>query len=197
MKTAYQGNMEKCAIAKGGNFSISPKVSYEIGNMLRGKNSLKAVAFLERVISMEEAVPYKRFNSDVGHRKGNMASGRYPIKAAKVFLALLKSAISNAIDKGLNEEALKVIHVCANKGAGQWHYGRQRRRQMKSTNLEIVVMETEAPKKTVKKTDVKAEPKVEAKPKTETKKEDVEAKPKETTTEKDAEKTEKASESKK
>ncbi len=164
MTTAYQENMDKCAIAKGSNLPISTKVSYEIGNAIRNKDVKKVIAFLERVGNYEEAVPYKRFNSDVGHKPGKMASGRYPLKAAEKFLAVIKNAVANAKDKGLNEETLQLVHVCANQGSSNWHYGRQRRRQMKSTNLEIVVKEVSAAKPAKAKAKAKVETKVDAKP---------------------------------
>ena len=74
--------MSKTARAVGANLPISTKVCYEIANAIRGRNVNKAIAFLERVVNMKEAVPYKRYNGDVGHKPGKMAAGRYPIKAA-------------------------------------------------------------------------------------------------------------------
>lgn len=47
------------------------------------------------VINQKKAVPYKRFNKDVGHKKG-IGPGRYPIKASGVILSLVKLAESNA-----------------------------------------------------------------------------------------------------
>jgi large subunit ribosomal protein L22 len=160
--TSYQGTTENIARANGIGLPISTKVSYEIANVIRGKTAAKAVAFLQNVIAMDVAVPYKRFNADVGHKPGHMAAGRYPIKASTNFLKVLNGAISNAKDKGLDESALRVVHVASNQGPAQWHYGRQRRRQMKSTHLEIVVAQVSAPAKPkVKKAPA---PKVEAKP---------------------------------
>lgn len=201
MATSYQGNMEKCAVAKGNNLSISWKASYEIANAIRNKDVKKVIAFLERVIVKKQAVPYKRFNSDVGHRPGKMASGRYPIEAATKILAVVKNAVSNAKDKGLDDSSLELVHVSTCQGPGQWHYGRQRRRKMKSTHIDVVVKEVasskpakkevkkaEAKPKTEAKTEVKAEvksevkaekPKVEAKA-AESKDEKVEAKVEET-----------------
>ena len=49
----------------------------------------------------------------------------------------------NAQNKGLDTEALFISEIIANKGSSQWRYGRQRRRQMKRTNLKIVVEELE------------------------------------------------------
>ncbi len=144
MVTAYQGSMDNCALAKGVNLSMSWKVGYEIANQIRGKEIKKAIALLERVIEKKEAVPYKRYNSDVGHKPGNIAAGRYPAKASTFILKVLKSAVGNAIDKGLNEESLVLIHIAVSKGSSQWHYGRKTRRQFKSANLDIVLKEVAA-----------------------------------------------------
>lgn len=151
MKTSYQGKAEKCARAMGTNMPISHKVSYEIANALRGKDVDKAIRYLEDVIAMKRAIPFKRYNRDVGHKPGKMGAGRYPIKASKHFLHVLKGAKSNAADKALNVDSLVIVHIAASKGAGQWHYGRQRRRQMKATNLDIVVEEVENKKPAAKK----------------------------------------------
>jgi large subunit ribosomal protein L22 len=161
--TSYQGTTENTARANGISLPISTKVSYEIANVIRGKTTAKAVAFLENVITMDVAVPYKRFNSDVGHKPGNMAAGRYPIKASQNFLKVLKGAISNAVDKGLEESSLRVVHLCTNQGPAQWHYGRQRRRKMKSTHIEIVVAQVAAPSKKAP-AKAKVAPVTEAKP---------------------------------
>lgn len=173
MTTAYQGNMEKTATAKGKDLHMSWKVSYEIGNAIRNKPVVKAIAFLERVTEMKEAVPYKRYNFDVGHKPGKIAAGRYPLKAANYFLAVIKNAVSNAVNKGLNEEDLVLVHVATGKGSSSWHHGRQRRRKVKLTNLDVVVKEVSAPKKAAtkaapKKEVVKEAPKKEA-PKAEAK----------------------------
>lgn len=176
MKTSYQGNVEKCAFARALNLPISTKVSYEIGNAIRGKSVEKVIAFLDRVMDQKEAVPFKRFNSDVGHKPGKIGPGRYPIKSVEYFKKLVLSAKANAIDKGLNDAALKVVHVAANTGVGQWRHGRQRRRQMKATHLEIAVAEgsvvkakpkvakKDALKVEAKKEDVKVDTKAESKP---------------------------------
>jgi len=148
--TSYQGTTENIARANGLGLPISTKVAYELANVIRGKTATKAVSYLENVIAMDVAVPYKRFNADIGHKPGHIAAGRYPVKAATNFLKVLKGAISNAIDKGLDESVLRIVHISANRGPAQWHYGRQRRRQMKSTHLEIVVAQIVAPKKSVK-----------------------------------------------
>lgn len=142
IETTYQGKMDKAARAAGVNLPISRKASYEIANVLRGMKAATAMAFLHDVVEKKRPVPYKRFNHKVAHKRG-MAAGRYPTKAAEKFLYVLNGAVKNAQDKGLNTDQLFIVHVAAQQGEGQWHYGRQRRRQMKATHLEIIVQEGE------------------------------------------------------
>jgi len=89
---------------------ISTKHVVEIARCLRGKELKKAMAFLERVIEGKQAVPFKRYNRDTPHRKG-MGPGRYPKKASSYMLKLLKDALNNAIQKGMNPEKLFIKRI--------------------------------------------------------------------------------------
>ncbi|MFH1506421.1 MAG: 50S ribosomal protein L22 [archaeon] len=157
---SFQGLKENMARAVARDIPISRKVGIEISNHLRGRSTERAKIILENVIALKEAIPYKRFTNGVGHRKGNMASGRYPIKAATEFLKLIKMAETNAQDKGLALD-LNIIHLSTQKAAQQFHYGRQRRRLVKKAHVELVVQEKEgakrepAKKKAEKKENVK------------------------------------------
>ena len=138
------------------DISISRKSGIEISKYLRGRTTKRAKTILEQVIALKEPVPYTRFTNGLGHRKGHMASGRYPIKAAKEFLSLIKTAENNAQNKGLSSE-LRIIHLSTQKASQQFHYGRQRRRLMKRAHVEIVVEEKEGAKRSAKKKEVKKE----------------------------------------
>ena len=108
---------------------------------------------LEKVINKEQAVPYRRYNKNVGHKKGRIAAGRFPIKASKHFLMLLKSVEANAQNKGLDVNSLIIKQAIANKASRQFHQGRQRRIELKRTHINIVVEEKieENKKNTIKK----------------------------------------------
>lgn len=143
--------------AYGRSLSISTKSSVNICSHIRGWRASRAVAFLDDVALGKQAVPFRRFTDGVGHRKGKMAAGRYPNKASKAIAAVIRSAISNAANKGLDED-LKIIHICAHKAATPFHQGRQRRRAMKRTHIEVVLKEIvhkEKPKKLPKKPEAK------------------------------------------
>jgi len=120
---------------------ISTKQSVEVARFVRGKNLKKIKFLLSQVLQKKIAIPYKRYNRDTPHRRGKIASGRYPEKTTNHFLVLLNSLEANAENKGLNVEELIVSEVIANKAASQWHYGRMRRRMMKKTNIRMKAIE--------------------------------------------------------
>lgn len=140
--------MEKENIVKvyGTNLPISTKVSIEICNYIRNKKLEKAKVMLQRVLDKKEAIPFKRYNMDIGHKPGRIAAGRYPHKASKVFLDLINSLEKNAENKGFNSELLKINFAVANKGPKQWHYGRKRRIKAKRTHIELRAIEFEEKK---------------------------------------------------
>ena len=120
------------------NLRISMKESYEVCNLIRNKTAEKAKSILNDVINMKSAVPYKRYLRDTPHRAGNMAAGRYPIKACTEILKLIKSAEANAQNKGLSQNLI-ISHISAHKGSKQFHFGSKRRTLMKNTHIDLVV----------------------------------------------------------
>jgi large subunit ribosomal protein L22 len=148
------------AIAKARSLPVSTKHCIVISDFIRNKTLEKARDYLESVTTKKKAIPFKRFNNNMGHKPG-MAAGRYPIKAVAEFLKLFKNVEANAQDKGLNTEGLKITKIVANKAAIPLTGGR-RRIATKRTHLEIEVTESEV-KKAVKKTVKKEEPVVEKK----------------------------------
>ncbi len=143
-KYAFNKFDEHSVRAQGINLDISLKTAVNICNKVRGLNAEKALAFLDRVLQKKEPVPFTRFTDGVGHRKG-MASGRYPQKATIAISKVILSAITNAANQGFAEE-LKIVHINAQKAGSPLHQGRQRRRVMKRTNIEVVLKESEVKK---------------------------------------------------
>jgi large subunit ribosomal protein L22 len=143
-------NKENMARVSGKSLPISFKQAIEICNFLRNKRLSFAKESLQEVIEHKKAIPMKRFNKNVGHKKG-ISSGRYPEKASSEILNLIFSVESNAQFNGLNTSRLVISHIVANKGSKAVHYGRKRRRQAKRTNLEIIVEERAEKKKTPQK----------------------------------------------
>ena len=149
--------------------AISTKHSIEISNMIRGLPLSKAKHMLTEVVAMKKPVPFKRFNDNVGHRRG-IGPGRYPIKAASKILQLLNTVEANAQVKSLDTEILEIKHICAHLASRPMRYGRHRGRVSKRTHVEVVVQESpklkeKKPKKqkTVEKKEVKEQPKTEEK----------------------------------
>jgi len=142
---------KKTAKVVGKNLSISRKQSVEVCRFIKNKTTTKAKAQLQQVLKKKLAIPFKKFNQDLPHKPG-MAAGRYPLKTSQEFVNLLNSLESNAEHKNLTTN-LKIIYASANQGNSQFHHGRQRRRKMKRTHIEIRAEEKEEPKKpsTVKK----------------------------------------------
>ncbi len=144
---AFQDFKENMARAVGTRLRISTKQSVEISKYIKGRSVTSAKALLQEVIKMKRAIPFTRFNRDMGHKPGKIAAGRYPIKASAEFLQLINSVEHNARSKGLNTTNLIIRHAMAQKAGNVPHYGRQGRRNMKYTHVEIVVEEGKADKK--------------------------------------------------
>lgn len=173
-KYSYQKENASTAKAYGRDLPISTKASINICKAIRGKKVEKAENILADVLTFKRPIAFTRFTDGVGHRRGAFASGRYPKKAVREILSVLLSAKANAANLGLSED-LVVAHVCAHKAASPLHQGRQRRRAMKRTHVEIVLAEVaestakkapakkaKAPVKTVTKEQSKPSPKEDA-----------------------------------
>ena len=140
MKYAYDiGEEKEVAKAYGRSLPISVKTGAEICSKLRGKKVKKAKDFLEKVIAMKVPVEMSRFNKDRGHKPGK-GPARYPVKATGEILNVLKSAESNASDKGLDANDLIITHISVHKASRPYRYGRKRRRKMKRSHVQIVVV---------------------------------------------------------
>src|SRR6056297_2352856 len=120
------------------NLAVSPKVATAICKFINKKPIEKAIKDLEEVSKLKKAVPMK---GEIPHRKGRMMSGRFPVKASKEFIILLKSLKGNAIQHDVEEPIIS--EAIANKGAAV--YGRGGRMK-KRANVKIISKQ----KKTIK-----------------------------------------------
>ena len=77
-----------------------------------------ARAYLEDVIALKRAIPFKRYRRNVAHRHGLVGwdAGRYPEKAAKAVLIVLDNALANAEYKGMESEKMRIFHAGTKKG---------------------------------------------------------------------------------
>ncbi|MBS1263130.1 MAG: 50S ribosomal protein L22 [Methanonatronarchaeales archaeon] len=136
---------ENTARAYGQELRCSPKHCVEISREIRGMDLGAAKAYLRRVQNQKQAVPFKRHNRGVGHRRGG-GPGRYPEKAAGKVLEVLESAEGNAVEQGLDGGSLKVEHIAAHRGRTfeGWTpraFGRSSPKNRRTTNLEVVLKE--------------------------------------------------------
>lgn len=97
--------------------TISHKHAREIALAINGKSIDKARSYLQSVVNLERAVPFKRYNNEVGHKSDTgVMAGRYPTKAAMEFLKLLDNIESNAEYRGMDLDRLKIINATVHKG---------------------------------------------------------------------------------
>ena len=134
---------EHMARVIGRSLPISFKQSVEICNFIRNKEVGYAKDVLKRVVELRQAVPFRRFRHNIGH-KTKIGVGRYPGKASNEILKLISSAEANAQFKGLNTANLVVNSIIVNKASKTMRIGSKRTRRAKRTNIEIVVQEKAA-----------------------------------------------------
>jgi large subunit ribosomal protein L22 len=146
IKYTTELDAETSAKAMGSELHISPKKSRELCKAIKGMRTKAARQYLEDVVILKQAVPFRRHNDSLGHRKGPMAAGRYPVKVATEMLKLLKNAESNAEYKGLNPEHMFIAHTAMNRGR-VIHGMRPRARgraspeNTETVNLEMIISE--------------------------------------------------------
>ena len=129
---------DRLSVARATNVDVHVKACYEICRTVRGMTAGAAVRKLEKVLLIDsdrpdirakaEAIPYrlgsgnkKRKRSGpsmVGHRKGGMGPGRYPVKASRVVIKLLNSAMDNARHQheDIDAEDMIISHIAAHRG---------------------------------------------------------------------------------
>ncbi|MCS7118954.1 MAG: 50S ribosomal protein L22 [Archaeoglobaceae archaeon] len=146
-RVAYSYEVEdetKAVKAMGFEIPMSFKHAVEICREIKGKNIPKAMRFLEEVIDMRFPVPMRRYKKKVAHKNvPRWYAGRYPQKAAKEILKVLKNLKSNAEYKGLNIEELIIVHAQAKRGRSLVRYvprafGRAVPKKKQFTTVEFV-----------------------------------------------------------
>lgn len=140
-------NVKNEAIVNGNSLSMSTKEAVAICNFIRGREIDSAIKRLEKVVEFKLAVPMK---GEIPHRKGNIMSGRYPVKAVKEFIRLLKSLKANGTVNGLELEKFKLF--CMSNQASR-PYKRFGQGRMKRSNVVIKLIPRENPREKNKKTN--------------------------------------------
>jgi large subunit ribosomal protein L22 len=140
---------DNIAKAKANELNMSPKHSIEIATFIRHQRVNDAIAYLNDVVGLKKAIPFRRFNRNVAHKRGlpgNWDAGRYPVKASKAYIRVLESVKKNAEYIGLDADNLEIIHVSANRGRAQKSFFpramvRATPKVRETVNLEVVVRE--------------------------------------------------------
>ena len=135
------------AAARGTGLNISPKAAREVCKALKGMDLEKAKNYLGRVIEMDQAVPFKRHDGKVGHRRGKgMSTGRYPVKTATAILKVIESAGNNGEAIHIDIEDWRILHIATSRGTSvESRFPRARGRatpkMRESANVEVVLEE--------------------------------------------------------
>ena len=127
-------NKEKQARACARYLPVSPKDCREVARFIMGKKVTVAFNNLNLVLDKKMAVPFKRYNKDRGHKPG-IGPGAYPEKAIKYIQGVLKNAVANAQQKGLDQSDLIILHASVNRAVPK------ERRRGKYAHFEVVLEE--------------------------------------------------------
>ena len=128
----------RLATARTKNTSVHVKHCFEIARAIKHRTAGEAVEFLNNVLKIDSdrpdirkkatAVPYrlgsgnkKRKRSGpsmVGHRKGGIGPGRYPVKASRIMIKLIESCMENARHQyeDIDPEDMVITHCAAHRG---------------------------------------------------------------------------------
>lgn len=116
--SVIQLDPDRTARASGRDLPISPKDAEEVCRTIRGMKVDRAKDFLEEVTELKQLVTYRRHHRKHAHHATGTTrpEGGYPVRAADAVLKVVKSVESNAENKGLDVEKLRIVHAAAQRG---------------------------------------------------------------------------------
>lgn len=130
------------AVARGVNLRASKKHFMYLSNMIKNKNVDDALSDMIQVTMMKKVVPFK---GEIPHRKGKgMMSGRYPVKAAALYIPLLKALKGNIVVNGMDPDKARIAIASASWASRPMRSGN---RSGKRTNLVLIAREPKKKKK--------------------------------------------------
>ena len=131
-----QGN--RLATARAIDIDMHVKHCFEVCRAVKNKTAGQAVAYLNEVLKIDSdradirrkatAVPYRLGSGNkrkrrsgpsmVGHRKGGIGPGRFPVKASRETIKLIESAMENARFQyeDIDAEEMVITHIAAHRG---------------------------------------------------------------------------------
>lgn len=132
----------------GKDAPVSYKIASYICKFIKNKTIEDAIKDLQEVQRLRKAVPMK---GEIPHRKGNIMSGRFPVKASSEFEKLLKSLQGNANQHEVDEPV--ITKAIANIAARP--LGKKGRVSKKRSHIEIYATEKSKIKKSKEKKKIK------------------------------------------
>jgi large subunit ribosomal protein L22 len=128
----------RLSTARAVRVDMHAKHCFEVCRAVKGMQAGAAIAYLNEVLKIDSdradirkkarAVPYRLGSGNkrrrrsgpsmVGHRKGGIGPGRYPVKASREIIKLIESAMSNASHQyeDINPEDMEITHIAAHRG---------------------------------------------------------------------------------
>ncbi|MFC2153961.1 50S ribosomal protein L22 [Candidatus Altiarchaeota archaeon] len=137
---------DKAVKAMARDLDISFKDAVNICSHLKGMKVPDAINLLEAVAKLDKTIPYPRFSTGIGHRKGTHQEkiSKYPKKASLKIKGMLENIQGNADYKGLDTERLKITHIQALEGVSRVRRrpkGRWRVWQRQFVNVQAIAEE--------------------------------------------------------
>lgn len=129
-KQEKKGPKKTEAIVQGKDLGISTKHAMAICKFIRGKTIEKSIFMLSEVVQIKRAIPMK---GELPHRKG-MERGRFPQKAAKEFIKLLRQLAANA---AVNEMEIEKGRIQCKANRASRPYRRFGSQRFKRTHVEL------------------------------------------------------------
>ncbi len=116
MRYSINIGKEPVALAYGNDIDASYKDLAAVCDAIRYLKTERAFEVIDGVMRVERPIIFNRFNKHMGSRHELAGrKGAFPVKAAREIRTVLLNAVANSRNKGLDEEALYVVHASANK----------------------------------------------------------------------------------
>lgn len=128
----------RLATARSVQVDMHVKHCFEVCRAIKNKTAGEAIAFLNQVLKIDSnradvrrkaaAVPFRLGSGNkrkrrsgpsmVGHRKGGIGPGRFPVKASREIIKVIESAIENARYQyeDIDAEEMLITHIAAHRG---------------------------------------------------------------------------------
>jgi len=126
------------ATARSVQVDMHVKHCFEVCRAVKNKTAGEAIAFLNQVLKIDSnradvrrkaaAVPFRLGSGNkrkrrsgpsmVGHRKGGIGPGRFPVKASREIIKVIESAMENARYQyeDIDAEEMLITHIAAHRG---------------------------------------------------------------------------------